>query len=265
MNGKGFFFFKFDSKEGMDQPWTTNTELKKEELTKIPVWVKLHDVPLAAYTEEGLSLIASKVGIPKVLDNETAKMCDDSWGRSSYARAIIEVDASKDLKEKVSVAIPNVEDGGFLKSSINVEYEWTPPRCSTCNVFGHTLEDCPKVVKPKINQEPKGKNKLDEQGYQVIGKKNLAKHVIKDKPKFAYRPVRKDQHKASTSKPKVDGIPLNNAFSALETPSNDCDDVSDQDEVREVVNETTMFMQNKTTDGGSFSGASTPAVEVSNG
>ncbi|XP_021987007.1 uncharacterized protein LOC110883597 [Helianthus annuus] len=267
MNGKGFFFFKFDSKEGMEQVlqdgpwlirnipiflkhWSTNMELKKEELKKIPIWVKLHDVPLAAYTEEGLSLIASKVGIPKLLDNETAKMCSDSWGRSSYARAIIEVDASKDLKGTVSVAIPNIEDGGFLKSSINVEYEWTLPRCSTCNIFGHTLETCPKIVKPIVNQETKGKSKTDEQGYQVMGKRKSAKHVVKDKPKFVYRPVRNDQHKASSSKPKVDGIQLKNVFSALETPSNEYDDdVSDQDEVREVADDTTMFMQNKTNNG----------------
>ncbi|KAJ0442317.1 putative RNA-directed DNA polymerase [Helianthus annuus] len=248
MNGKGFFFFKFESKEGMEQVlqdgpwlirnipiflkhWSTNTELKKEELQKIPVWVKLHDVPIAAYTEEGLSLIASKVGIPKILDNETANMCSDSWGRSSYARAIIEVDASKDLKETVSIAVPNLEDGGVLKSTINVEYEWTPPRCATCNIFGHTLESCPKSVKPVVAQENKGKTKVDEQGYQVMGRKKSAKQVVRDKPKFVYRPVTKDQHHASTSKPKTNGIRLKNAFSALETPTNDYEENdSDHDE-----------------------------------
>ncbi|XP_021996194.1 uncharacterized protein LOC110893391 [Helianthus annuus] len=244
MNGKGFFFFKFNSKEGMEQVmqdgpwlirnipiflkyWSTNTELKKEELQKIPVWIKLYDVPLAAYTEDGLSLIASKVGVPKLLDNETARMCSDSWGRSSFARAIVEVDAVKDLKESVSVAIPNMEDGGFLKSSINIEYEWTPPRCSDCHIFGHTLETCPKVVKPIEKQVPNVKTQEDDQGYQVVGKKKTGKPVVKGKQS-----------------------------NVLEK-----DDI-DQDEVREPETETTMFMENSMKDDGLLTGASTPAVEV---
>lgn len=65
MNSKGFFFFKFSSKRGMEEvlengpwmirtipiilnPWSPNASLTKEDLTKVPVWVKLHDVPMAA-------------------------------------------------------------------------------------------------------------------------------------------------------------------------------------------------------------------------
>ncbi|XP_021979798.1 uncharacterized protein LOC110875914 [Helianthus annuus] len=183
MNGKGFFFFKFNSKEGMDQIlqdgpwlirnmplflkyWSPNTELKKEELKKIPVWVKMHDVPLAAHTEDGLSLIASKIGVLKVLDNETSKMCTESWGRSGFARAVIELDAEKETKENIMIAIPNVEDGGILKSNIRVEYEWKPPRCNTCKVFGHIPEECPKVRVERVDTENKGKNKIDEQGFK---------------------------------------------------------------------------------------------------
>lgn len=29
-------------------PWSPNASLTKEDLTKVPVWVKLHDVPMAA-------------------------------------------------------------------------------------------------------------------------------------------------------------------------------------------------------------------------
>ena len=58
MNAKGFFFFKFNSKKGVDdvlengpwlirnvpiilKPWTLNTNLLKEDLTNIPVWVNV--------------------------------------------------------------------------------------------------------------------------------------------------------------------------------------------------------------------------------
>ncbi|GJZ35069.1 zinc knuckle CX2CX4HX4C containing protein [Tanacetum coccineum] len=45
--------------------WTMNTSLFKEELTRIPVWVKLHDVPVQVFSEDGISLIATQIA-PKV-------------------------------------------------------------------------------------------------------------------------------------------------------------------------------------------------------
>ncbi|GJS29400.1 RNA-directed DNA polymerase, eukaryota [Tanacetum coccineum] len=57
----------------------------------------LHDVPMVAYTSDGLSLIASKIGTPMMLDSYTSSMCLESRGRSSYARILIEIDARNDL------------------------------------------------------------------------------------------------------------------------------------------------------------------------
>ena len=67
--------------------WTPSESLTKEDTTKVLVWVKMHDVPLAAYTSDGLSMIATKIGKP--LDSYTSTMCLDSWRPSSYARALI--------------------------------------------------------------------------------------------------------------------------------------------------------------------------------
>ncbi|KAJ0576426.1 hypothetical protein HanIR_Chr05g0224291 [Helianthus annuus] len=126
MNANGFFFFKFKTKEGMDKlvedgpwmirnvpiilkEWSASVKLKKEDIKAIPVWVKMHEVPLAAYTEDGLSLLTSKIGVPKMLDSYTATMCAESWGRSSYARALIEIQAGAELKRSVTIAIPSLE------------------------------------------------------------------------------------------------------------------------------------------------------------
>ncbi|GJW71995.1 zinc knuckle CX2CX4HX4C containing protein [Tanacetum coccineum] len=71
MNSKGFFFFKFDSRAGLEaileggpwmirnspiilKKWTMKTSLQKEELTHIPIWVKLHDVPIQVFEEDGI-------------------------------------------------------------------------------------------------------------------------------------------------------------------------------------------------------------------
>nr|GEZ34747.1 zinc knuckle CX2CX4HX4C [Tanacetum cinerariifolium] len=45
--------------------WSTDTKLLKEELIRIPIWVKLHDVPLQVFEDDGISLIASFIAILK--------------------------------------------------------------------------------------------------------------------------------------------------------------------------------------------------------
>ncbi|GJS44356.1 zinc knuckle CX2CX4HX4C containing protein [Tanacetum coccineum] len=59
---------------GLDATWTHNIATKenlrvtrmvlltKEDTSKVPVWIKMHDVPLAAYISDGLSMIATKLG-----------------------------------------------------------------------------------------------------------------------------------------------------------------------------------------------------------
>lgn len=75
------------------------------------VWVKLKDVPLVGFTQAGLSAIATKVGKPIMLDSYTSSMFMESWGRPSYARAMVENIALNDLKDTISVAKPSTFGG----------------------------------------------------------------------------------------------------------------------------------------------------------
>ncbi|GJV21622.1 hypothetical protein Tco_1370642 [Tanacetum coccineum] len=145
-NDDGVFLFKFADKTGMEQvlergpwlirntplilnKWTPTSSLKKDEVTKVPVWVKLHKVPLVAYLGDGLSLIATQIGKPIMLDALTSSMCEDPWGRINYARALVDISADTILKQEVSMAIP-MEDGiEYTKEVIRVEYDWKPPHC----------------------------------------------------------------------------------------------------------------------------------------
>ncbi|GKF06101.1 zinc knuckle CX2CX4HX4C containing protein, partial [Tanacetum coccineum] len=121
MHDNGFFYFKFSSKEGMDRVleegtwmirsipiilnvWTPNSNLTKEDITSVPIWVKLHNVPI---------------------------------GRSSYARALIEITSNHDFKEKLIMVVPMANGAGHKMVTIEVEYEWTPPRC---DVWGKAKE-----------------------------------------------------------------------------------------------------------------------------
>nr|GEV67726.1 hypothetical protein [Tanacetum cinerariifolium] len=131
--------------------------LLKEDVSTVPVWVKLHGVPVTAFSEDGLSAIATKLGTPLMLDSYTSDMCVQSWGNSSYARVMIELRANVELKDNIIVAMPKLTREGHYTCNLHVEYEWKPPRCSSCKVFGHIHEECMKntgACEKKIVKKP---------------------------------------------------------------------------------------------------------------
>ncbi|GJR99185.1 beta-caryophyllene synthase [Tanacetum coccineum] len=124
----GLFSFQFSSMDGLDAmlengPWFIrnnplilkkypNENLLKEDVSSVPVWVKLYDVPVTAFSEDGLSAIATKLGTPLMLHSYTSDMCMQSWGRSSYARVMIELKAGVELKDNIVVAMPKITREG---------------------------------------------------------------------------------------------------------------------------------------------------------
>nr|GEX94965.1 hypothetical protein [Tanacetum cinerariifolium] len=118
-----------------------NTDLKKVEVKHAPVWVKLHHVPIVAHSEIELSLITTQIGKPIMLDSYTSNMCLNSWGRSTYAKALIEVSAEVELKDKLIIAIPVGKDKGETsKQNLNgnnsdtTYKESTPSTLNTKNI-----------------------------------------------------------------------------------------------------------------------------------
>nr|GEX07376.1 hypothetical protein [Tanacetum cinerariifolium] len=65
-------------------------------------------------------------------------------GRSSYARVIIELRADVELKDNIVVAMPKITREGHYTCNVHVEHEWKPPSYSSCKVFRHIHEECPK-------------------------------------------------------------------------------------------------------------------------
>ncbi|XP_022024344.1 uncharacterized protein LOC110924660 [Helianthus annuus] len=304
MNSEGFFFFKFNSKEGMlkvleEGPWlirkvplflnvwSPSVNLRKECIKSVPVWVKFHNVPIAVYTDDGLSLLASKLGTPKRLDGYTADMCVENWGRSSFARALIEINADNDLKDFITVAIPKLDEDGYITVKVKVEYEWKPQRCSVCCVFGHNDQTCPKNIVTKAKQVV-----IDDEGFITDKRKTARIGVMqkKQKAKFVYRP-KVGNSGASTSGTKNDkpdssvngNVATKNSFEALSKADGDADNslanekstgpkadvrnrpnVSyEEEEVVEVVpTEMSRFMSD-TSRGNNAEGASTPGFTES--
>ncbi|GJT94227.1 zinc knuckle CX2CX4HX4C containing protein, partial [Tanacetum coccineum] len=306
MNSKGFFFFKFDSRAGLEavleggpwlirkspiilKKWSMDTRLLKEELTRIPIWVKLHDVPIQVFEEDGISLIATFIGKPVMLDSYTSSMCNDSWGRSSFARCLIEVNSEADLVDVVTIGIPSLSEDDFTKETIRVEYEWRPPRCDTCKIFGHVHDYCPKkVVSPPIvatsNVVTPNAEKTND-GFQTVGKKKKrkgkskstnggqftgpsVKHNVRYEPKattsapkkgttyVGYTSQSTPMLKTTGNSSKKDNLSMSNSFSALNE-----EEEEDEEDVENVYDESANLIQN-TKAGGSSSFTAAAAKET---
>ncbi|KAL0347761.1 UNVERIFIED_CONTAM: hypothetical protein Scaly_1792100 [Sesamum calycinum] len=96
------------------------------------VWAILPSLPLECWHPNALGKIGSRLGTPIAMDSLTMRM-----ERVSYARILVEVDASKTLVDQVEFKLPN----GVTRRQ-PVVYEYTPKFCTECNRFEHHKSSC---------------------------------------------------------------------------------------------------------------------------
>ncbi|GKD65569.1 hypothetical protein Tco_1307677 [Tanacetum coccineum] len=51
-----------------------------------------------------------------------------------------------ELSGNLVAVMPKITREGYYTCNIRVEYEWKPPRCACCKVFGHVLDECSKNI-----------------------------------------------------------------------------------------------------------------------
>lgn len=105
----------------------------------LPLWVRFPGLPVDFWNPTLLGRIASRLGVPIASDRNTA-----TKEKLSFARALVEVDVSKDLVREITIMMPC----GKLRHQ-HVIYEYEPQFCPTCMAFGHIRELC-KAKKPKL-------------------------------------------------------------------------------------------------------------------
>ncbi|XP_058745733.1 uncharacterized protein LOC131618551 [Vicia villosa] len=110
--------------------WKANFKFKEDVIRTVPIWVMLHQLPLVYWGENSIGKIASFLGRPITTDECTAKK-----KRVSYARILIEIDITTELKESITIRDPRGN-----KFSQPVEYEWKPLFCKSCGKVGHNCE-----------------------------------------------------------------------------------------------------------------------------
>ncbi|GJX69407.1 RNA-directed DNA polymerase, eukaryota, reverse transcriptase zinc-binding domain protein [Tanacetum coccineum] len=104
--------------------------------------IKLHNVPLEAWTSNGISAIASGLGKPLIMDKTTTKMCRGGIGNFRYARVLVEIQADKEFKDKIKICYRNKTQRTKCSEFVKVEYSWKPLKCCESKVFGHTENTC---------------------------------------------------------------------------------------------------------------------------
>ncbi|KAL0295377.1 UNVERIFIED_CONTAM: Retrovirus-related Pol polyprotein from type-2 retrotransposable element R2DM [Sesamum radiatum] len=124
------------------QKWTPGLVLRKLQHTQVPVWIKLRHLPVELWTDEGLSTVASGVGKPLYPDAIT-RACT----RLDFARVCVMLDINSKLPRHLVIMVPH-DDGSESPCKVDIEYEWLPPKCTTCMSLGHSTAGCP-TVKPR--------------------------------------------------------------------------------------------------------------------
>ncbi|GJW58496.1 RNA-directed DNA polymerase, eukaryota, reverse transcriptase zinc-binding domain protein [Tanacetum coccineum] len=155
----GVFPFKFRESDGMEfvlengswmvndkslmvQKWDHDVVIDISEPKTLPCWIKLHNVPLNAWTSNGISAIASGLGKPLIMDKTTTKMCRGGIGNFRYARVLVEIQADKEFKDKIKICYRNNTQRTKCSEFVKVEYSWKPLKCCESKVFGHTENTC---------------------------------------------------------------------------------------------------------------------------
>ncbi|XP_074283590.1 uncharacterized protein LOC141608133 [Silene latifolia] len=131
----------FDNKPVVVKEWTPTTNLIKEAVDKVPIWIRFYGL-LMKFWGNALNKIVSLVGVPVRCDSNTQLKTF-----LGYARVMVEV--------KVGDVLPDVvefDDEMDVHHRQIVHYEWKPVICTECKIMGHIARDCrrkEKVEAPK--------------------------------------------------------------------------------------------------------------------
>ncbi|KAH1253297.1 hypothetical protein GmHk_04G010000 [Glycine max] len=153
----GWLVFKFEAEDDLNQVFSAGPyfifqrplllkvmpaffDFGNEELSKIPIWVKLRNLPLKLWNPQALGKILSKIGSPIRSDHLTA-----SKRSISFARALVEIDASLEFIDEVRFRLPTRKT--FVQK---IEYENRPFFCTHYKMIGHRLTNCKTVTTNKF-------------------------------------------------------------------------------------------------------------------
>ncbi|XP_058774764.1 uncharacterized protein LOC131649031 [Vicia villosa] len=202
-NEEGYFIIRFRSSEDktavlMRGPytlykkpillheWNPKFTLHDDVLRVLPIWVMFPQLPLVYWGERSIGKIASAIGKPLMTDECTAKKL-----RVSYARVLIEVDVTKELKNHITIRDPTGE-----KLMQQVDYEWKPPFCTQCNKVDHVCKQKIEKQKQVYVQKQVVNNPTSKEATQAMTQDNkITTEEEKEEPWIPARTASKNRGK----------------------------------------------------------------------
>ncbi|KAJ6407081.1 hypothetical protein OIU84_010571 [Salix udensis] len=116
-------------------------------------WI-LRGLPLPLWTKQGLRLAASMIGKPLSCDEQTMQC-----SRLDDARLCVELNASFPFVHHFDVISPLTKE----PQRVSVDYEWKPPRCESCQSFGHSCRQ-------REEQEARATREKENEGWRTVSK-----------------------------------------------------------------------------------------------
>ena len=145
--------------------WNPETAHDPPDLTAIPLWVDLVNVSGYLYSLEGLTFLSRTTLKFVKLHTNTER-----FARMDVPTVLVEVNLTKPLPEKICF-----KDKNQGSITVEVKYPCLPPRCTSCNGWGHIMIDCAKNL-PIVLQR---KQSLEKQyGESVTGKEVVLKQSL---------------------------------------------------------------------------------------
>ncbi|XP_074299826.1 uncharacterized protein LOC141630997 [Silene latifolia] len=152
--------YLFDNKPLIVKGWTSEADMKKDTITAVPVWIRLHKLPLK-FWGKGLPKISNFIG--KFIKSDLAT---EEKTRLNFARVMIELQVNQKLPDKAKF---KDELGQLIQ--IEVEYEWKPVTCEFYKGVGHETMHC----RWRKQGEKKKESKVIRKEWRPVAKKATVK------------------------------------------------------------------------------------------
>ncbi|GKC11853.1 RNA-directed DNA polymerase, eukaryota, reverse transcriptase zinc-binding domain protein [Tanacetum coccineum] len=247
------FFFKFQDEEGIKEvinngPWMVNNKpmyvqkwcidmcLDKVEPKKLPVWVKMLKMPMEAWSVKGISALASSLGKLIIMDEVTTRMCVTSVRRIGFARVLIEIDAEKEIKDRIEIIYKGKMCRVKNKSEHSTNVEQTDENeFKTWNVGRNPRENTRKPNTGKYEYRKMMKEITNVKGIGVNNKgpqKDVGNNTKKENNYVQNKTNTKESNndKNSPKEGELKGISKSNRFTLL-------NELVDEDELVPSLNE----------------------------
>ena len=119
-------------------PWSPVNSFKTPEISTLPVWVTLKNIPDSCFSRLGISHIASGLGEPML--THKPRLDPTNMGE---AKILVEVELDKPFPKLIAL-----DDKQGNIHLLDVEYSWIPSACERCGALGHKEKRCLLPPKP---------------------------------------------------------------------------------------------------------------------